>query len=110
MNSSQTRARTALKPAVWLVRSVAVGCLLISVTLAILGFRLLFAGDWLESHAVRYGPLALLAVAAISAIAAIVLALVGAIRRPRDPASWIVLAIIALPVPLSILVSQMLGI
>jgi quinol-cytochrome oxidoreductase complex cytochrome b subunit len=92
------------------VRVVAVICEIGAALCAIIGIRLLFAGDWLESHTVRYGPLVLLVGAIIAAIAAIVLAAVGAIRRPRDVASWVVIAIVVLPVPVSILGLRMLGI
>jgi quinol-cytochrome oxidoreductase complex cytochrome b subunit len=94
----------------WVTRGVAVLCSIGSVALAVSGLRLLFAGDWLESHTVRYGPLALLLLAVIVAVAAVALAVIGAIRRPRDVLSWVVLAIVIVPVPLSILGAQALGI
>jgi quinol-cytochrome oxidoreductase complex cytochrome b subunit len=92
------------------VRVAAIICEIAAALCAIIGIRFLFAGDWLESHTVRYGPLVLLVGAIIAAIAAIVLAAVGAIRRPRDAASWVVVAIVILPVPVGILGIRMLGI
>jgi hypothetical protein len=91
------------------LRVAALACWISSVVLAAVGFRFLFAGNWLESHTVRYGPLALLALALVTAIAAIVIAVVGAARRPRDRASWVVAAIVVLPVPLTLVLSRMLG-
>lgn len=82
----------------WVMRGVAVLCSIGSAVSAVVGLRLLFAGDWLESHTVRYGALAVLALAAIVAAAAVVLAVIGTICRPRDFQSWVVMAIVILPV------------
>jgi hypothetical protein len=93
----------------WVGRAGAVACSALAIATTFVGLRLLFAGDWLDSHEVRYGPLALLAAAILLAVAAVVIALVDALRHPRLAGGWIVLALVILPVPLGLVLAQALG-
>ena len=93
----------------WFVRIAALLCSLAAIVLATFGIRLLFAGDWLESHEVRYGALTLLGLGVLASAASIALAIVGAARRPRLVGSWIVVAMVLVPVPLAVVLAQALG-
>ncbi|MET4783672.1 hypothetical protein [Glaciihabitans sp. UYNi722] len=94
---------------IWVGRALAVVFFIASIVLTLVGFRFLFAGDWLESHTVRYGPLAILLAALLTAVTAIAFAVIGVVRRPREVLSWVVAAIVLAAVPLFIVLTRALG-
>lgn len=110
MNSSRKARPTQPSQTSWPLRATAVGCIAASVALAAVGLHLLFAGNWLQDHTVRYGALALLAASVVAAIFAIVLAVVGAFRQPHEIASWVIVLIAVLSLPVGAVSSQLLGI
>jgi hypothetical protein len=93
----------------WPERMAAIACFAISLAGAAIGLRLLFAGKWLESHDVKYGPIAIIVFAVLAGLAAIVLALVGAVRRPRTVSSWVVVAVVLLGAPAALVLARALG-
>jgi len=94
-------------------RILTVAALLLDVAalaMAVFGLRLLFAGRWLESHDVRYVPLAMLGAAVLAVITAIALGIVGVARRPRAVGSWVVAGLTLLALPACIAVAAFVGI